>query len=215
MNACHGERMGIRTDEPIENRHIARRHLERMVMLSDGIFAIAITLSAIELKPEGEAAGSLWRAWSMPLLIYFISFFIIGQLWMMHRRFMAHLRDIDSVGAAINLVLLSLVSLMPVLIRFALTNKDGGEATQVYSLGLAITYVCMNVLWTYLAFVARLAPDVRPGLARSWTYECLFITFAFIAVAAYAGRQMIVLAVFSVIALAARWLAARSASADK
>src|ERR1700748_3309031 len=85
-------RMKVRTDEPVEDRHVAQRHLDRMVMLSDGIFAIAITLSAIELKPESVPGKTLWQIWATPLFVYFISFFIIGQLWLMHRRIVAHLR---------------------------------------------------------------------------------------------------------------------------
>jgi uncharacterized membrane protein len=212
--SMHGEckkRMNVRTDQPVEDRHVAQRHLDRMVMLSDGIFAIAITLSAIELKPEAVPGKTLWQIWATPLFIYFISFFIIGQLWLMHRRIVAHLRDVDGIGAAINLLLLSLVALMPVIIRFALSGENGSQATQVYGTGLAVTYACMSALWAYLAFVAKLAPDVRKGLALSWLYESLFVAFAFIAIVFYAGHQMIGLAIASAIALLCRWFGARAA----
>jgi uncharacterized membrane protein len=207
--------MKVRTDEPVEDRHVAQRHLDRMVMLSDGIFAIAITLSAIELKPESVPGKTLWQIWATPLFVYFISFFIIGQLWLMHRRIVAHLRDVDGIGAAINLLLLSLVALMPVIIRFALGAEDSNQATQVYGAGLAITYACMAALWGYLAFVAKLAPDVGKGKALSWLYETLFVVFAFVAIVLYTSHQMIGLAVASVLALAFRWLSTRAAHSDK
>src|SRR5215475_871909 len=88
--------------------HLGQRHLERLVMLSDGIFAIAITLSAIEIKPESGEDGSLWHAWSTPLLIYFLSFFLIGLIWLVHRRIVAWLSHIDAPGTIINMMLLSL-----------------------------------------------------------------------------------------------------------
>jgi uncharacterized membrane protein len=168
-------------------------------------------LSAIELKPEAVAGKSLWEIWARPLFVYFISFFIIGQLWLMHRRIVAHLRDVDGVGAAINLLLLSLVALMPVIIRFALGADDAGQATEVYSAGLAVTYALMAVLWGYLAFIAKLAPDVRKGLAMSWLYETLFIVFAFVAIVFYSNHLMIGLGIASAAALIFRWLSARSA----
>ncbi|WP_449428642.1 hypothetical protein [Rhodanobacter umsongensis] len=43
--------MNSRANKPVEERHVGRRHLDRPIMLSDGIFAIAITLPAIEICP--------------------------------------------------------------------------------------------------------------------------------------------------------------------
>jgi hypothetical protein len=45
-----------------EGHHVHQRHLDRLVMLSDGIFTIAITLSAIEIRPELKPGQSLWQA---------------------------------------------------------------------------------------------------------------------------------------------------------
>ena len=44
--------MNSRTDGPGIDRTVGQRHLDRLVMLSDGTFAIAITLSAIGIRPE-------------------------------------------------------------------------------------------------------------------------------------------------------------------
>jgi hypothetical protein len=101
-----------------------------------------------------------------------------------------------------------------VIIRFALSAEDSNQATQVYGAGLAVTYACMAVLWGYLAFVAKLAPDVRKGLALSWLYESLFVVFAFVAIVFYTSHQMIGLAVASVLALACRWYSSRVARED-
>ena len=129
-------------------------------MLSDGVFAIAITLSAIEIKPEAVPGKTLWEVWATPLLIYFLSFFLIGTVWAFHRRIVAHLRDIDPVGTAINLLLLSLVALMPVVIRFVFEGFQQGQGLLVYGIALGATYACMAVLWLHVAFFARLAPDL-------------------------------------------------------
>ena len=55
--------MNSRADQPVNDRSVGQRHLDRLVMLSDGIFAIAITLSAIEIRPELKPGQSLWQAW--------------------------------------------------------------------------------------------------------------------------------------------------------
>ena len=156
---------------PVEGHHVHQRHLDRLVMLSDGIFAIAITLSAIEIRPELKPGQSLWQAWSGPLTIYFLSFLLIGVIWIGHRRIVSHLRDIDGIGTAINLLLLSLVALMPVVIRFALDDASQEWGFVVYAVAIAVTFACMAALWFHVAFVARLAPDLEPQLARIWLLE--------------------------------------------
>lgn len=165
--------MNSRIKEPVIDRTVGQRHLDRLVMLSDGIFAIAITLSAIEIRPELKPDQSLWRAWSGPLTVYFLSFLLIGVIWVGHRRIVSHLRDIDGIGTAINLLLLSLVALMPVVIRFSLTDAAQDLGFVVYAVAIAATFACMAALWVYVAFIARLAPDLEPRLARIWLLEMI------------------------------------------
>jgi uncharacterized membrane protein len=165
--------MNSRADEPVSERSVGQRHLDRLVMLSDGIFAIAITLSAIEIRPELKPEQTLWQAWSGALTVYFLSFLLIGVIWVGHRRIVSHLRDIDGIGTAINLLLLSLVALMPVVIRFALDDAARDLGLVVYAVAIAVTFACMAALWFHVAFVARLAPDLEPRLARIWLLEMI------------------------------------------
>lgn len=177
--------MNNRVEEPVLDRHVGQRHLDRLVMLSDGVFAIAITLSAVEIRPELKPGQTLWQAWSTPLLVYFLSFMMIGLIWFSHRRIVAHLRDIDAVGTAINLILLSLVALAPVMIRFSLIEAAGNQGLLVYSLGLTVIFLCMAALWFYLAFVARLAPDMDPRLRNAWMLEMVAAPLVLAAVPLY------------------------------
>lgn len=181
--------MGMRGQEPVEERHVGQRHLERLVMLSDGVFAIAITLSAIELKPEAHPGLSAWDAWSQPLLIYFLSFLLIGSVWFNHRRIVAHLRDIDAVGTILNLVLLSVVALLPVVIRYALAETSSGQNFAVYAIGIGSTYLATALLWLYLAFVARLAPDLDRRIAWGWLLQ-LFAAPMLVGAGALYGAQL-------------------------
>ncbi|GAB1595623.1 TMEM175 family protein [Lysobacter claricitrinus] len=190
-------------------RQTALKHLERLVMLSDGVFAIAITLSAIEIHAEPRAGESLWQAWGPALLVYFLSFFLIGLVWLVHRRIVSFLRDIDGVGTVINMVLLSLVALVPVVVRFALTHPTQQGALLVYALAFAALYAMMAVLWGYAAFVARLTLDVSRPVAVGMLCKLCF------AVAVFTGATMyqlgfLVAAVLCVLtALPLRWMAWR------
>lgn len=188
-------------------QHQGRRHLERLVMLSDGVFAIAITLSAIEIKPEGGEGISLWQAWAPPLFIYFLSFFLIGVIWLVHRRIVAWLNHIDGPGTAINMVLLSLVALVPVVVRFALTYPQREGAFLVYALGFAVLALVLAVLWGHLAFVARLATHASRADAMQLLAKLGFMAMFFLAAALFLVGWTTAAVACVVLALPLRWLA--------
>lgn len=199
--------MENRTSPSLPEEHVRQRHLERLVMMSDGVFAIAMTLSAVELKPELVPGQSLASAWATPLAIYFLSFTIISGVWFAHRRSLAHLRDVDNVTTWFNLLLLSLVALMPVVIRFLLGNHEGqsGNAGLVaYALAMTATYSCLALAWGYPALYVGLAPNVTRRQAWSWFFEYLFVAILFGAMALYCGHLVLLAGLVAVAAAAMR-----------
>lgn len=202
---------------PLSDEHVRQRHLDRLVMMSDGVFAIAMTLSAVELRPEMTPGQSLFDAWAMPLGIYFLSFLIIASVWFLQRRSLAHLRDADNATTWLNLVLLSLVALMPVVIRFVLTSPAGeaDAGTVVYALAMAATYGCLALGWGYSALYAGLAPDVARRQAWDWLSEYLLVTLVFGGLAFY-GLHLRALAASIIMAgVAMRLVALRLGRAGK
>jgi len=181
---------------PVKGHHVHQRHFDRLVMLSDGVFAIAMTLSAVELKPEPQPGENLLHAWVGPLLTYFISFAIIGSVWIRHRRTLAHLRYVDMPMTLISLLLLSLVALMPVVIRVLLSDAMGANSTGmlIYSVTLMANYACLAAGWGYAAFIAQLAPDVPRSRAWGWLLQELFVAIVFGAVALYSLHLKLVAA---------------------
>ena len=199
--------MGSRVKEPISDHHVGQRHLDRTVMLSDGVFAIAITLSALEIRPpETTGTASLWEAWSAPLLVYFLSFLLIGIIWLHHRRVVSHLRDIDGIGTGINLALLSVVALMPMVTRYVI-EVTHGKGIVVYLAAVLVTFGCMATLWAYLALVARLAPDVPRARAVRWLLEIAFPALGALTVVLYDAHPWAALCSVVVILAALAWAA--------
>src|SRR5207249_2337834 len=93
-----------------------RHAFDRLIMLSDGVFAIAITLAAIEIRPPDFAAADLERTFAAirgALATYAISFAVIGAYWLAHRRMFGLLRPVDPVFTLLNLLLLGLLALQP------------------------------------------------------------------------------------------------------
>jgi uncharacterized membrane protein len=88
----------------------------RLEAFSDGVFAVAITLLALDLTVPGNGHGPLveqlnekWPAF----LAYLISFFMIGIVWVNHHVLVRSIMKVDRMLLFLNLVLLLFVVLIP------------------------------------------------------------------------------------------------------
>jgi uncharacterized membrane protein len=103
-------------DEGLEKRR-HRHWYDRLMMLADGVFAIAITFLAFDVNlPAGAATGDLPALWAKlaPILdAYAMSFLVIAIYWLAHRRFMAMILTVDAPITVLTLVMLGLVVLLP------------------------------------------------------------------------------------------------------
>ena len=94
--------------------------LERMILFSDAVFAIAITLLIIEIKfpevPRNASSAELFKLFK-PVLIRFLgfilSFFFIGLMWARHLKIFKYLRNYDNGVIFRNLVLLFFIVCFP------------------------------------------------------------------------------------------------------
>lgn len=91
----------------------------RIVAFTDGVFAIAITLLVLNFDiPEtpGASAARVDRyveTLGGDFLAYFLTFAVVGRLWLVHHRLFATLESFDSRLMVVNLVYLSMIVLIP------------------------------------------------------------------------------------------------------
>jgi uncharacterized membrane protein len=159
-----GEPESLDTDESLERRR-HRHWFDRLIMLSDGVFSIAITLLAFDLRGPAHwrSLADIWAAISPQLDAYALSFVVIAVYWLAHRRFFAMIVTVDAPVTVLNLVTLALVALVPA----ATTQVHGGGPQQasmlVYSGLVAAIGLSVAAVWGYAALVANLvAPEVSP-----------------------------------------------------
>lgn len=94
--------------------------LERMVLFSDAVFAIAITLMAIEIRvphitgvvSEEEFLQQLKPVWPV-ILAYVVSFFFVGYTWYQHLQLFSLLKDYNKGIVVRNLIMLFFIGLFP------------------------------------------------------------------------------------------------------
>jgi uncharacterized membrane protein len=88
----------------------------RLEAFSDGVFAVAITLLALNLTVAGPGHGhpSLLQQLHWPSFVaYLISFFMIGIVWVNHHVLVRGIAVVDRTLLFLNLVLLLFVVMIP------------------------------------------------------------------------------------------------------
>ena len=123
----------------------------RLEAFSDGVFAVAITLLALNLTVKGPLHPSLphqlWEhRWSFAA--YLVSFFVIGIIWVNHHVLIKSIALVDRMLLFLNLVLLLFVVLIPAATAIVaqympVDNGDTRIAMALYSavfLGMSVGF---------------------------------------------------------------------------
>jgi uncharacterized membrane protein len=133
----------------------------RTAALSDGVFAITITLLVLEIpRPEHYAPGRLLHAlldnWPS-YLAYAVSFLYIGVLWLNHHSLFAKLRRVNLGFRWINLGILFTTAILPfptAVLASALapgnSSFDQRVAVTVYALAAAAMSASWLPVFPYL-----------------------------------------------------------------
>ena len=107
--------------EPTGNSVHKEFELERMILFSDAVFAIAITLLIIEIKfpelPENYRVSldlfNMFKPTLIQFIGFFVSFFIIGISWSRHLKMFRYLKAYDDGVIFRNLLSLLFIVAFP------------------------------------------------------------------------------------------------------
>jgi len=162
----------------------------RLATFSDGVFAVAITLLAVDLNATGSG-GSLahrlvvqWPSYAA----FVVSFATIGIMWLTHHQMFRAIRGVDHGLIVANLALLLVVTAYPFPTRVVAeafqtgTAADRRTAALFYGLwGVAIG-LAVNVLWWWAVRRRRLIePAVPQALLDARTRWSLLAPLTFVA----------------------------------
>ena len=176
--------------EPLEKELKKEFQLERMILFSDAVFAIAITLLVIEIKvPHIEVnltdkivVGELIHL--LPKFFGFVfSFFIIGIYWTVHHRLFSYLTNYDNKLIWLNIFFLFSIALMP------FTTALYSEFYQpnlhipylIYTINICLTGFCSYHLVKHLAYSKNKISHgftnqnlIKSAIAKSWMMPIIF-----------------------------------------
>ncbi len=152
----------------------------RIEALSDGIFAIAMTLLVLDLKipenivPPGLLTRTLLALWPK-FLSYVMSFALLGVFWIGHHGYSHFLKRTDRWFLWINLLFLLFVALLPFTTDLMGDNPAHRLAVMIYGANIIALGLTLYCQWSYATSGHRLVGRdlehelVRKGKKRIWS----------------------------------------------
>ena len=157
------------------------RETDRLEAFSDGVMAVIITLMAFNVKPPAAASLSALRTDLPELLVYVLSFAIVGTYWNNHHHLLRATGRISGGVMWTNLHLLFWLSLLPIATGWV--GRFPGEAIPtafygVLGLATAVAYwILVRAIIRANGRDSRVAPSdqirrERKTLARPLRSRC-------------------------------------------
>jgi uncharacterized membrane protein len=147
--------------------------IDRLLALTDGVVAIALTLLVLQLQvpvtaaltKNPDSADALWRALNpdaSEMTSYLVSFLVIAQFWMVHHRVLRGMKGHSEGLAWRNFGFLLALTLMP--FTSDLIGRYGSNPVAITLFGVNLVAISLSTQWIFL-YAAR--HDLIQDVARS------------------------------------------------
>jgi len=138
------------------NKRKLMMDVRRVEALSDGIFAIVMTLFVLSIDlpapPQDNAdevlRESLVNVWPQ-MKSYLLSFFLLGVFWVIHHRQLHFIKRVDSGYLWINIIYLMLVALVPFSTGVLGDYSNIQDAALVFEFNLLCVGLFQLAAWYY------------------------------------------------------------------
>jgi uncharacterized membrane protein len=161
--------------------------VERLLALSDGVVAIALTLLVLSLHVpistvahpiNPTSANELWQALQNltdPFISYVISFYVIAQFWLAHHRTFRLMVGHDETLAWWNFLFLFTITLLPFTADLLGQYSENPLAVDIFALNLLIGSLSTVTVMTVAQRKGLLKPTAKPEVIRAGQLRALGI----------------------------------------
>lgn len=161
--------------------------LERILLFSDAVIAIAITLLVLDIRlpPLPETADNATVAAALAsvapkVIAYMLSFLVIGQFWYVHHQRFRYIRRYDRRLIWLNLIFLMVIAFAP-FATAVLSEHRVAAAHALYDGTMALIAFLSAALWAYAISGNRLVdPHLDPHIRRQNLVSPLLAAAVFI-----------------------------------
>jgi uncharacterized membrane protein len=161
----------------VRNRYnlIAGQSVERLAAISDGVFAVAMTLLVLDLRTPAESAihseADLWHALvalAPRVLVYLMSFLTLGIFWVGQQTQLNHVERSNRDFSWLHLAFLFAVSLMPFSTSLMAEFISYRVALIAYWANIVLLGALLYVGWTYAVRAHLVKPDVTDDMENAF-----------------------------------------------
>jgi uncharacterized membrane protein len=155
-----------------EDDEAAEEGIGRILALSDGVFAIAITLLILEIAVPATTSDAglpkallgLWPRY----LAYVLSFVVIARFWAVHRLAFRLIARDNAVLVGLNLLLLMFVAFLPFPTNVVGAHAGSPAAAVLYAASVCLASTASAAYWWYASGRGNLLrPDAGQAQIRA------------------------------------------------
>jgi uncharacterized membrane protein len=169
----------------------------RLEAFSDGVIAIAITLTVLSIDfprglPRSQVAAAIVHL--IPdVLTYLLSFAVIGLFWMSHHYALDRIERVDRTLIMLNLAFLAAISLMP-LVTGLMNEYGNSPAVMAYATVMTLASASVLTMWLHAERGGLVSDRASPAERRERTSRLATLTAIFaasvpLAIVSPAGAQ--------------------------
>jgi uncharacterized membrane protein len=139
----------------------------RIETLADGVFAIAMTLLVLDLKPPGPEIsdlGAYFAEQGPTFIAYVLSFANLGVFWVGHHTQFEAVRRTDRIFHWINILFLMGIALIPFSTATLARHLNDPAAVALYGANFFAAGLSLLFLWAYATRGRRLVDADLPAL---------------------------------------------------
>jgi len=120
----------------------------RLEAFSDGVIAIIITIMVLNIPLPNTFGFSEILGVLRSILIFFVSFFIVGSHWNNHHILFERVEKTTSKIVWRNLLFLFFLSLIPIFTKWVMENPDASTPAIGYDIVFLLVSVSYQLIWT-------------------------------------------------------------------
>ena len=160
---------------------VARFTLDRLMALTDGVIAIAITILVLGIDiPEGHSFSekgliAFLGKIGHDVLIYAVSFVAVVTFWLQHHALFLYLRYCNRALIWLNTIFLFSITLIPFLSKLKFTYEQEPEVVRLFCVGVFFCGLMLLAMWRYVLSHSELLwrPTMDQSVIRSMTLRIL------------------------------------------